>query len=115
MRPVRSTWRVILSSLGLALLIASGAPLVIAAMAYVMGPPRANPDPAIFVIIAGLTLGPSVMLGIAVRRASNVSAQWDLGKVGSRILIFVSILITGILAYCGLYAVARFVELVWAK
>ena len=82
--------------------------------AYTMGPPRAHPDPAIFIVIAGLTLGPSLVLGIAVRRARLVSAHWDFGKVGSRILIFVSLLTAALLAFCGLYAVVRFVELVWA-
>jgi hypothetical protein len=115
MRPVRSTWRGILSTLVLALFIAGSAPLVTTVAVYVMAPPRANPDPAILVIIAGLTLGPSMMLGIAIRRAHLVSVNWDLGKVGMRILMLGSLLITALLAFCGLYAVARFVELVWVR
>jgi hypothetical protein len=115
MRPVRNHWRVILSRLVLALLIAGSAPLVVTVAAYLMAPPRAHPDPAIFVIIAGLTLGPSMMLGIAIRRARLVSVHWDLGKVGVGILMLGSLLIAAILAFCGLYAVARFVELVWVR
>ncbi len=54
-----------------------------------------------------------MMLAIAVRRARIVAIHWDLGKVGIRIVMFVSILVAAFLASCGLYAVGRFVELVW--
>jgi len=56
-----------------------------------------------------------MMLGIAIRRSHLVSVNWDLGKVGMRILMLGSLLITALLAFCGLYAVARFVELVWMR
>lgn len=56
-----------------------------------------------------------MMLGIAIRRARLVSVHWDLGKVGVGILMLGSLLIAAILAFCGLYAVARFVELVWVR
>ena len=60
----------------------------------------------IFVLIAGLTLRPSIMLGIAVRRARSVAANWDFGRVGIRVLMFGSLLVAAFLGFCGLYAVA---------
>lgn len=80
MRPVRSTWRAILSSLAWSLLIVSCAPLLTVVAAYMMAPQRSDPDPAILVIIAGVTLGPSLVLGISVRRARVVSVHWDFGN-----------------------------------
>ena len=79
-----------------------------------MGPPRADPDPAIFVVIAVITLGPSLLLANAVRRVRHVSLYWDLGTVGTNILRFASLLTAAVLAYGGLYAVVRFVERVSA-
>jgi hypothetical protein len=53
------------------------------------------------------------VLGISVRRARLVSAHWDFGKVGRNILVCASLLTAALLAFCGLYAVVRFVEIVW--
>ena len=114
MNPARRPWRAILLSLASGLLIAGSTPFVAAVAVYVMAPPPAEPDPTFLVILAGLTLGPSIMLGIAARRASLVSLHWDLGKAGGQILMLVSILLAAILGICGLYAVVRFVKLVWA-
>ena len=83
--------------------------------AYTMGPPRDDPDPAIFVVVAVLTLGPSMMLANAVRRVRHVSLHWDLGRMGANILRFASLLTAAFLAYGGLYAVVRFVKLVWVR
>lgn len=64
MKPVPGAWRAIVSSLAPALLIALSAPLLTGVTAYLMGPSRADPDPAILVILAGLTLVPSAMLAV---------------------------------------------------
>ena len=80
---------------------------------YVMSPPPAEPDPTFLGILAAITLGPSIMLGNAARRASRVSIQWDLSKVGGHILMFVSFLLAAILGICGMYAVVRLVKMFW--
>ena len=114
MKPVRSAPRAILLSLVSAVLIAGSASFVAAVAAYVMLPPPAEPDPLILVIVAALTLGPSITLLVATRRARAVSASWDLGKGGRNVLVILSVLIAGILGIAGLYPVVRLVKMVVA-
>jgi hypothetical protein len=111
MNAVRRPRRAILWSLAWGLLIACSAPFVAAVTVYVTGPPPAEPDPAILVILVGLTLGSSIMLGIAVRRARLVSTHWDLGPVGGRVLMFASLLLAAILGIAGVYTLFRIVTL----
>jgi hypothetical protein len=93
------------------LVIACSAPFVAAVTVYVMSPPPAEPDPTFVGIFAAITLGPSIMLGIAARRASRVSLQLDLGKTGGRVLMFVSYILAAILWICGMYAIVGLVKL----
>jgi len=115
MKPVRSGPRAILLSLAVALLIAFSASFVVAVAVYLMGPPRAEPDPFVLVIVAASTLGPGILLGIATKRASKVSLGWDLGKVGENILVLVSALVAALLGIAGLYPVVRLVKMVVAQ
>ncbi len=84
MKTARGSWRAILLSLALALLIVGSVPYVAAVAVYVMSPPPEEPDPTFLAIVAGLTLGPGIMLAVATRRARLVSRHWDLGEVGAR-------------------------------
>ena len=111
MKPVRSAPRAILLSLISALLIVGSAGFVAAVAAYVMLPPPSEPDPFILVIVAALTLGPSIMLLLATTRARAVSLSWDLGNTGRKVLVTVSILMAGILAVAGMYPVLRLVKM----
>ena len=115
MKPVRSAVRAILLSLAVALLIALSAPFAAAVAVYLKGRPRAEPDPFILVIVAASTLGPGVLLGIATKRAREVSLGWDLGKAGRNILVFVSALVATILGIAGLDPVVRLVKMVLAQ
>ena len=111
MQPVRSGPRAILLSLALALLIIGSAQWVAVVAVYLMEPPPAEPDPLILVVVAALTLGPSVALGLAARRARVVATSWDLGKAGGNVLLFVSIVMVAILGIAGLYPVVRLVKM----
>jgi hypothetical protein len=110
MNPVRSGPRAILLSLALALLIIGSAQWVAVVAVYVMEPPPAEPDSLILVVLAALTLGPCIALGLATRRARVVARTWDLGKVGGNVLMFVSILMVAILGIAGLYPVVRLMK-----
>jgi hypothetical protein len=55
------------------------------------------------------------MLVIYARRASLVSLHWDLGKVGGRVLMFLTYVLAGTLGICGLYTVVRLVKLLGAR
>jgi hypothetical protein len=102
----------ILRSLLWALLIAVSAPLLVALVVYATAPPRADPDPAFLVLVATLTLGPSILLGRAVRRARMTGlATWDLGPTTGRLLMVVSILVALVLGLAGLYPVVRLLKL----
>jgi hypothetical protein len=101
----------ILLRLAAGLLMVAAATQMVAAWAYVMGPTRADPDPFIFVVLAVIMLGPSLILGIAIRRARLASLPWDFGSVGRRILIVVSSLVAAVLGLGGVYAIARLVTL----
>jgi hypothetical protein len=101
-------------SLASGLVVAGSAPFVAAVAVYVMSPPPAAPDPTFVGILAAITLGPSIVLGIAARRASRASLHWDLSKAGGRVLMFASYLLSAILGICGLYAVVRLIKLVGA-
>lgn len=114
MQPIRSGPRAIILGLVLAVLIAASAPLVASVAAYLMGPPRAEPDPFILVLLAALTLGPSIVLGVATRRAHVVAPSWDLGRTGARVLIVVSAVIVIFLGIAGLYPVVRLLRMVFA-
>lgn len=105
----RSPWRRILLSLVQGLLIAASAPLVYSVAAYLMLPPRANPDPSMFVLLAAIALGPGIVLGRAARRARSVPPL-DLGRVGTRVFVFAAVLISTSLYAVGLYLLFRFVR-----
>lgn len=107
--PDRSPWRTILVRLAQGSLIAFSAGPVTAVAAYLMGPPRANPDPSIFVVVAAMTLGPGVALAWAARRA-RVARPLDLGKLGTNIFILVALVIAAILSTAGVYSLIRLVR-----
>jgi hypothetical protein len=83
---------------------------MVAVWAYVMGPPRSDPDPSIFVVLAAMMLGPSAMLGLAIKRARRVSLHSELGGVGRGILIALLSLTAATLGLGGLYAIARLMK-----
>ena len=107
----RGSWRTILLSLVSGLAIACSTPFVVAVTVYAMSPPPAEPDPTFVAIFAAITLGPSIMLGNAARRASRVALQFDLGKVGGRVLMVASFLLAAVLGICGMYAVVQLVKM----
>jgi hypothetical protein len=114
LKTARGSWRKILLGLVSGLLIACSTPFVVALAVYVASPQPEEPDPTFVGILAAITIGPSIMLGLAARGASRVSLQWDLGQTGGRVLMFASYLLAAILGICGLYAVVRLVKLLAA-
>ena len=111
MNPARSEWPSILFIPAAVLLVTAVGTHLVAAWAYVMGPPRADADPFIFLVVAVVLLGPSIALGFAIKRARLVSLHWDFGRASRSILIVGSSLIAVILALGGVYAIARFLQL----
>ena len=55
-------------------------------------------------------LGPSIALGLAIRRARVVAAQVELDRIGRNVLIALASLLALTLGLGGLYAIARYVQ-----